>query len=97
MRPLRAEGEGHLIRRISAGGDLAGRFGAIAADISAEFRRRLAGLCRRMTPWERAAAVRALKDERDAAMRALRERRAVERHDEGAARKARAPLSPRPS
>ncbi len=79
MRPLRAEGEGHLIRRIGAGGDLAGRVGAMMEGISAEFRRKLAGLCRRMTPWERAAAVRALQDERDAAMRALRERRETSR------------------
>ncbi len=50
--------------------------------ISAEFRRKLAGLCRRMTPWERAAAVRALKDEQDAAMRALQERRTAERQGE---------------
>ncbi len=53
--------------------------------ISAEFRRKLAGLCRRMTPWERAAAVRALQDERDAATRALRERQAAERNGQRAA------------
>ncbi len=48
-------------------------------DISAEFRRKLATLRAKMTPWERAAAVRALQDEPDAAMRALRERREIDR------------------
>ncbi len=52
----------------------------MAAEIAAEFRRKLAGLQRRMTPAERAAAVRVLKDERDAAMRGLREQRAAERY-----------------
>jgi hypothetical protein len=48
-------------------------------EIAAEFRRKLAGLHRRMTPADRAAAARALKDERDAAMRALREWQEVKR------------------
>jgi hypothetical protein len=82
LRPLRAEGEGQLIRRSGTGGDLAGRFGAMMEGISAEFRRKLAALGAKMMPWERAAAVRALKDERDASMRALRERRAVQRQGE---------------
>jgi hypothetical protein len=65
-------------------------------DIAAEFRRKMAGLCRRMTPWERAAALRALQDERDAAVRALRERRTRERYAERKLCQS-GPSGPRPS
>jgi len=58
-------------------------------EIAAEFRRKLAGLHRRMTPADRAAAVRALQDERDAAMSAVKERRATERHADRALRRKR--------
>ncbi len=79
LRPLRAAVEG-LTHRARHGDDLAGRFGAMAEGISAEFRHKLAALRHRLRPWEMAAAIRALQDERHAAMRALRERRAAYRH-----------------
>jgi hypothetical protein len=63
-------------------------------DIAAEFRRKMGRLCRRMTPWERAAAVRALQDERDAAMRALRERLEVEQYARRMLRQTREPPKP---
>jgi hypothetical protein len=86
LRPLRAAVEG-LTRRAHHGDDLAGRFGAMAEGISAEFRRKLAALRHRLRPWEMDAAVRALQDERDAALSALRTRRAAHRHTQREARR----------
>jgi hypothetical protein len=62
-------------------------FSAEADGIAAEFRRKLAALHQRLRPWEMAAAVRALQDERDAAMRALQERRATARQVEKRSRR----------
>ncbi len=79
---LRIAAEG-LTRRAAHGhSGVAVSFGAEADGIAAEFRRKLAALDRRMTPGERAAAVRALQNERDAALRALRHRWADERQGE---------------
>jgi hypothetical protein len=64
----------------------------MAAEIAAEFRRKLAGLQRRMAPAEKAAAIRVLKDERDAAMRKLRERRAIEKPGDEIKRQAKADI-----
>jgi len=91
LRQVRAAVEG-LTRRVSQGHSrLAASFGAEADGITAEFRRKLAALLHRLRPWEMAAAVRVLQDERDAALRALRERRATERHAEKARRRIRSP------
>jgi hypothetical protein len=51
---------------------------------------KLAGLRRRLRPWEIPAAVRALQEEKEAALRALRERRA------GLRRQMRPPPPPSP-
>lgn len=49
-----------------------------AAEIEAEFRRRIMGL-RRLRPYERAGAVRAARNWKTLALRALREKRAANR------------------
>lgn len=59
--------------------DDAGSYEAAAAEIAAMFRMKLAGLRRRLRPWEMPAAARALRDEKQAALRALRDRRNTER------------------
>jgi hypothetical protein len=57
---------------------------AEAAEISAIFQQKLAGLRRRLRPWEIAAAVRALQEEKQAALRALSERRSAAKQSERA-------------
>lgn len=77
-----------VLRRVVTGGRRAGSRGseiagvsyaAEADEIERVFRRRLAGLRRRLRPWEIPAAVRALRTEKQLELRAARERRAVER------------------
>ena len=57
-----------------------GSYEAEAAEIESVFKRKLAGLRRRVRPWEMAAAVRALREEKQATLAALKERRAWDRH-----------------
>ncbi len=74
---LRTAAAGLTRRGVQGHSGVAVSFAAEADSITAEFRRKLAALDRRMTPVEKVAAITALQDERDAALRALRERRAV--------------------
>ena len=71
---------------------------AEAAEIAALFRMKLAGLRRRLRPWEIPAAARALREDKQASLRALRERRAAEQSGKKELqRRSRAPPSPRPA
>ena len=51
------------------------------------FRLKLAGLRRRLSPWEIPAAMRALREERTIRLKAMRERREVERFADRIARR----------
>jgi len=64
--------------RSNSNADLEREFAAAADEISSEYRRRLSGI-RRLTPQQRAAAVRAIKEWRMAAMNALRREFAAKR------------------
>jgi hypothetical protein len=78
LRPLRAEGTGladHAASDPSAGA----AFAAEAEAIAGVFAAKMAGLRRRVPPWEIPAAMRALRDERQAAFKSLRERRKIAR------------------
>jgi hypothetical protein len=89
LRQVRVAVEGLTRRAHQTGGTgSSASFAAQANGITAEFLRKLGALPANMTALERAAAIRAFKDERDAALRALHERRATARHGEKQIRRA---------
>jgi hypothetical protein len=73
LRPLRAEGTG-LADHAASDPGAGAAFAAEAEAIAGVFAAKMAGLRRRVPPWEIPAAMRALRDERQAAFKSLRER-----------------------
>lgn len=67
-------------QRENPGSEFAGvSYEAEAEEIAARFSIKLAGLRRRLRPWEIPAAVRALREQKQMALVGLRERRAIAR------------------